>query len=362
MHPLFAIALALLALVALAVAHTRFWRWYLRPKTGPARVLFVSAADGFPLALGHHPPAGPRRYLEPVVLCHGLGANRYNLDFDDYSVARRLAERGFHAFVLELRGAGRSAAPERQAAPFTFDDYALFDAPAALREACALAAAPRGFWVGHSMGGMIGYVLGQTAAAEQLAGLVAIASPITWPPWPYLKRVARLGLRLAELTWLDRTPIYTAIAPFVGFWYPRGADLIAHPGNIDGAVARRLVAHNTAWILPGVMRQFAGWIEGDRFVSADGARDYRAGLSQFRAPALLVAGSVDRLAPPETVQAALDALGSADKSLILCGRAQGFSTDYGHGDLVFGRRAPHEVVPRLLDWIERRATPVGEGA
>ena len=362
MHTLLWTAAVLVGVFALAWAHTAFWGWYLRPRSGPDETFFVTTVDGVRIAIGHHNPRPTRRYAEPVILCHGLGANRLNLDFDEYSLARRLSERGYEVFVVEVRGIGLSPASRKEKAGFTFDDFALKDAPAALAEALARAGARRAFWVGHSMGGMIGYVLGQGIHATQLAGLVAIASPTTWSRQTYLLPIVRFARWLARMTWLDRQSVYIAVAPLAGHVQPRITRLIARTENIDGHVARRLVAHNTAPIHPGVMLQFAGWIEQDRFCSIDGRVDYRAGLSHFAAPVLLIAGTDDRMAPPGAVEDVFQAMGSQDKNLLLFGRQHGHSSDYGHGDLVFGRRAPDEIFPALMGWLEKRATPASPEA
>src|SRR3954470_21859465 len=104
----------------------------------------AATADGAHVALGRYHPRGQRRFAEPVVLCHGLGANRYDLDFDErYSLARHLAGRGFEAWVLELRGRGHASPPGR----YNFDAQAEHDVRAALKTVLAAGAA-RALWVG----------------------------------------------------------------------------------------------------------------------------------------------------------------------------------------------------------------------
>jgi len=344
------------ATVVLAWAHARFWRWYFRARTGPSAQIEFRAADGIPLVMGYHPAAGPRRYLEPIVLCHGLAANRFNLDFDDYSLARYLAARGFEAFVLELRGIGLSRTSRREKSRWTFDDFALRDGPSAVKEALTRTGAERAFWIGHSMGGMIAYVLGQTNTASSLAGVVAIGSPTTWSRQGYLKPLARIGRALANLAWLDRSFIYASLAPFAGRWHPKAARLMTEPGNIAGPVTRRLVANTFEAVHPGVLRQFAMWIDEDRFCSVDRSVDYRAGLKRFTPPVLLIAGDADRMAPPGALSDVYDAVASQDKALMVFGRASGHASAYGHGDLIFARAAPSEVFPRVAEWVEQHAT------
>ena len=72
--------------------------------------------DGWTLALYRYPPIGHwRENQPPVFLCHGLGANRFNLDAPGkLSLAKWLSEKGFDAWVVELRGAGKSSRPTRK--------------------------------------------------------------------------------------------------------------------------------------------------------------------------------------------------------------------------------------------------------
>ena len=76
-------------------------------------------------------------------------------------------------------------------------------------------------------------------------------------------------------------------------------------------------------------------------------------LDRVRSPLLVVAGSQDLLTPLDDVRVAFDRAGAKVKELLVCGREQGFSADYGHVDLVFGKKAPDEIFPRILDWFAR---------
>ena len=105
----------------------------------PPEVIYAPTEDGWRLALIHWRGAGPghgplRRY--PVLMVHGLGSNRLNLDLDErYSIAQAAARRGFDAYVLELRGAGLSRAPhgeDRSRFQWGFSDYRERDLPAAI--------------------------------------------------------------------------------------------------------------------------------------------------------------------------------------------------------------------------------------
>src|SRR5579859_6558111 len=85
-------ALALLAYAGFLAA-----RYFFVPRF-PDEIHFASASDGWRLAVVRYRPApanGTPVRPSPVLLIHGLGANRYNLDLtDELSLARFLAARG----------------------------------------------------------------------------------------------------------------------------------------------------------------------------------------------------------------------------------------------------------------------------
>lgn len=58
------------------------------------------------------------------------------------------------------------------------------------------------------------------------------------------------------------------------------------------------------------------------------------------------------LDPAEGCRELYDAVGSADKQWVLLGRAEGFSHDYGHLEMIIGHDAQDEVWPRIAAWIE----------
>ena len=106
-----------------------------------------------------------------------------------------------------------------------------------------------------------------------------------------------------------------------------------------------------------VVRQFARWITTHAFTSYDGSFDYQAPLSTVRQPFTLLAGSRDLLAPPLAVAQAQEHLGGPVK-FIVAGRAHGFSEDYGHADLMLGRRAPDEIFPLVETFLPAHASRV----
>jgi pimeloyl-ACP methyl ester carboxylesterase len=82
---------------------------------------------------------------------------------------------------------------------------------------------------------------------------------------------------------------------------------------------------------------------------------YEDHYDRIKAPLLLIAGSRDLLAPPAAVEWVRSRAGSQDIEFVLASRATGFSADYGHGDLVLGERAPEEIFPLVVRWLEAHA-------
>ncbi|WP_050726059.1 alpha/beta fold hydrolase [Vulgatibacter incomptus] len=355
---------ASLALVLLGWAHHWFWRGYLSPKDVPDEVHTVRTADGWRIGIRRYLPKGDKRYAEPVVLCHGLGANHYNLDWDPpYGLAQALAAEGRDCWVVSLRGhdgSDRPTAFNPLRWGFSFDDYLRFDVPAVLDHVTASTSVPKVQWVGHSMGGMLAYALGGGPYERILAGgVVAVASPSSFSNQPYLRSVARLGKWLARSSRVPQRFVTHMIAPFMGHFNLPFSEIAIAPQSMDGRLVRRLQAWAFEDISAGVARQFDDWVSNDAFRSLDKSQDYRSAMGAFTAPVLVMGGSSDKMAPPRCMEDAHRRLGSADKTLVILGKELGASFDYGHGDLMLGRAAPGEVYPQIARWLEARATRVG---
>ena len=335
----------------------------LRLPFAPDEMHWAKTDDGWLLPLGRYLPRGPRAAREPVILCHGMGANRYNLDLNErYSVARYLASRGFECFVVELRGSGitrRESKGPRYG--FLFDDYVRLDLPALIAKAREIAKAERVLWVGHSKGGIVMYAYCSQRPRPELAGVVAIGSPAAFPHFTGVRRAAlsRAHGMLLMQDGLRTEMLMRWLAPLGGHGLIRLRFMASH-ANIDPQVTGYAMANLLGNISTGVLKQFARWIGTGTFKSWDDRDDYRAGLSTSRVPFQLIAGSVDVLVAPAAVEAARDAMTAArdagEVEYLLAGLATGFKADYGHGDLVLGRHAPEEIFPHIEAWLRRRGT------
>ena len=357
MHALLWILAAIAALTVAAVAHFAFWGWIYRVRPDSDALLTATCSDGWRLAVARFRPAASSN-RPPVILCHGLGANRLNLCLPGaHSLAGFLRARGHEVFAVDLRGCGDSSkAPPHRARTWDFDDHVLRDAPAALELVLRETGQPRAFWVGHSMGGMIGLALAEGVHREKLAGVAALGSPTRWQfHRPVLGRLLSLSLALtwgkvSHSRWMVRV-----IAPYLGFFPLPLGDMAINPQNIALPLYRRVAYSVLADSSRAMLRQFASWFRRRAWDLRSPPTDLRAGLAQIQCPVLLVGGTLDVLAPPQAMEGTLEDLGSADKTMVLFGKARGDAQDYGHGDLIFGRCAPVEIFPEVARWIDSHA-------
>jgi pimeloyl-ACP methyl ester carboxylesterase len=317
----------------------------------------ATTRDGWRLAVHHHPP---RRggHATPVVLCHGMGSNRFNMDGPGRTnLARHLHRSGYDVWVLELRGAGRSRRQIR-IPPATFEDHVQHDVPAALHLVRELTGQSQILWVGHSLGGMVAYAALMTPAAEAFAGLVTLGSPgmtdvghESIDRWIQLRRL----LRLAPARIPTRTAAQLA-APFAGLIVSTVPSLVRdwlwHPDNLDLDVIRFMMRHGVEDLPRSLLVEFARWYEARRMSDRYEIFRFDDHLERIRVPILVIAGARDRLTPPADLERLVDRVGSSDKTFWVAGHVSGLSHEYSHVDLVLGRHAPDEIYPVVTEWLD----------
>lgn len=287
----------------------------------------------------------------PMLLVHGMRDLAWSLD----PIAQAFRDR-FHVVALDLRGHGdsRKAPKGKKRSKNDFDAYVRLDAPAAVAYVRQQARAQSVAWVGHSMGGMIGYgYLGR--GGEGVEALVTIASGSTVKQSGLVYAVANLSAVTAILPQVHTRAIGRTNAAVFGGWVAFHLDnFIYNRENLSPRERKLLAGTALENLSRGETRQFRRWVKQKTFVSKDGKDDYAANLSRVEAPALLVSGTVDLVVPPSNVQHALVRLGSSDKTHRTVGLSEGDDWDFGHVDLVSGRRAAATVFPIVSDWLATR--------
>ena len=349
------LALWALALIGLYVAVGALWARYYHAELDVDEVHYATTSDGWKVALHRYLPSSREENRRPIVLCHGLGANRHNFDLGrGPSLARYLRERGHDVWVLELRGAGCSSRPRwfnGRRYTWNFDDFIERDIPAALDLVRRKTGIGQVNWVGHSMGGLVMYAFLQEQGHEAIASAVAVSSPGLFRTLGPIRPIHRLLKALLVFPAIHFEGLARGVAPLAG----RSRFVLHMSGNnpetLKGLSVRLIMANLATDIPRPLPRQFVDWGESGDIRTADRRRSYRDGFGRARTPMLFLAGSIDALAPPASVRYAYDRVGSEEKEFRELGRTHGDSVDYGHGDILLGSHAEEEVFPVIEAWL-----------
>ncbi|HZI93214.1 MAG TPA: alpha/beta fold hydrolase [Patescibacteria group bacterium] len=352
-----AIVLAVIALFAIA------WRM-IRPRyllaTPADEIHFAATLDGWDLALYRYRPQSLVAGREPIVLCHGMLSNRFNVDLDEeVSLARFLRQRGFDAWVMELRGHGGSRRSKERATStpgsgvrgrfdWNIDDYIQRDLAAVIDHVRRATGADQVHWFGHSMGGMILY------GACALPGTTrSIRSAVlTDAPASFATLRARVPLGRAYARLFPAVPPALVI-PILGPLVWLLPDLM---GPRYGIRDRKLMVSLLAnaiipWGSSRALLQFCDMLESGRFRSDGGGVDYEQGASRMDFP-LLVLSSARKMLDERSILFGYEKSIAADKRYVRLSRAEGYSTDYTHSNLLLSASSPREVFPLIAQWYE----------
>lgn len=323
----------------------------------------VHTADGYRLTLFRSPPKGPRRVdpdARPVLLLPGAGANRFTFGLRaERSLAALLNARGVDVWLAELRGA-RTSAPVRHGPLHARPAVSLclkleHDLPALVEAVRGATGARRVDLVGHSLGGLLAMLAAGGPLADVIGRVVTISAPGTFKgfvggdePGLVLRGVARGVEALAG--GLDKV----IVAPFARTRgpIPHLVSFQRHflPGALDAADRRLYLDHCVEDLPGGDLAQLARWVRRGRLEDRHG-RLLEHHLAAVRAPVLAVASPRDRIIPEALVRAGVDALGTADKRLMLVGREHGHRRDYAHADILLAPSAVADVLEPLAAWL-----------
>jgi pimeloyl-ACP methyl ester carboxylesterase len=353
-------------------------------------------SDGWMLHLSHYLPAQMNVSRYPVILCHGLAANKNSCDYgapgssdwERYSLAAYLVQppvkagMAFDVWVPELRGNGEQPSFDPRKHPekyrWTVDDYIDKDVPAIIR--CIQGwyqekkqEIPPVFWVGKSMGGMIAYAYGETKAGQKnLKGVVTLGSPVVF---------GKTGVLLEFLSRV--TPRNVSIPIRIADLLEKSGELAMHfmdmgvnPENVDPEVLRNYMRIGFSTVLSSkVLSQFSLFFKHttfcryprypwmyDFFGRVPGLTNvftpysYTENLYRFTAPLLLIAGGLDKLAPKTDMAYVQEHVGSTDVTYLEFSKEAGYQADYGHLDLNLGFHTRDEVYPAIYNWLVHQAT------
>jgi len=326
---------------------------------GEPETLYIHTDDDWRLAL-HHWPQAPVTRRHPVLMVHGFGANRLTFDFDKrYSLARALRRQGFAVYILELRGAGFSQAPggrDRTRFQWGFHEYSTYDVPAAIAAVLERSGVDALHGVGHSMGGMLMYAQGVRRTGV-LRSIISVGSPLISDLNLGIreKRLLQLATSIAPSSVQRRVPLRRLVGA-AGIFIPltsRLADgLFLNSDNTEAEVLARYIKDGITDVpLQLVMEMTRHMAHGKRAKGDTSPYAYEERLAEIDVPVLAFGGAADRVAPAASVRAAVARLAPPYLAYRELAERFGDVADYGHMDLILGRRAPEEVFPLILDFL-----------
>ena len=309
----------------------------------------VTTEDGWTITLFRHKPVGGGG--EPVLLCHGAFANRLNLVMpEDRGIAYTLTEAGYDCWAIEYRGSETGQPPEGVAkADGTFDDYLLYDLPAAIDYIREHTGHPKVHWVGHSMGGMLFYAFDQVFGSDALASATTLGAPIGFLG----TRVRRVRYLLALhqfMPWLF-IDLVRAVIPIIRPVRLSLPFLPVNPHNIDPALPTRHLYRMLGYMNNRVIRELHDIAVTREWRMDGGELDVTAGLPYLETPLFVILGVRDPFVPVTEGEAFYQSIYNPDKRFLVLSKVNGHSADYNHVDLSMSPSCRFEVGAAIVEWI-----------
>lgn len=309
---------------------------FVRADQPPLTRLRYRTDDGWGADLFHLPPI-PGASAEPVVLAHGLGGTHRDFALEaGRGLAVALREAGFSVYLFEHRG-DPCAVPPADAQPFSIDDLATRDLPAAIDRVVEHSGYPRVAWVGHGLGAQL-YCLARAHGAEdRIAAASLLGCAVRFDSPASTLRTAGAVAALLPRGWvLPTRRMQQFLTPFVA----DGGD-VASPGT-EGSRARGRMRHASGDLHGGIVRQLARWISEGALTDASGRLDVlaalRPGLAQVVIP------SEDPACPPGASDPLVERLRAE------CVR---LPPGWGHLDPLLADAAPEQVFAPVAAFLDR---------
>ncbi|MEZ5170538.1 MAG: alpha/beta hydrolase [Acidimicrobiia bacterium] len=350
-----ALGLGSVAVAAGALATVRLSRFYhdLSFETAEDERIVAETDDGWQLSLFRYAAKGRARPF-PVVAGHGFAGSHLIWDLTaQTSLARFLADAGFDVYTVDIRGRGdsRPVGGSVADAQWSFDDIVHHDLPTAVAEACTRSGSEQAFWIGLEMSGQALYAAAISGTTDGLRGGITCGAPAVTPSSarvpgvsapPRSRRNGRIPFRAGS----------RAAGPLLALTRSRQLESSFRPGNSDPVAVGRYLYNGVPDESEVLADQFTDWVDHGTMRSLDGATVWSERLDEVTLPVLVMAGAHDLQRPAEAVRATFDRLGSSDRTYVEAGTDGGFSVDYGHDDLVAGRRSRAEIFPRISAWLD----------
>ena len=201
---------------------------------------------------------------------------------------------------------------------------------------------------------MFGYL--ETEGQSDIAGFIPVGSMmfVQQPLTPGLKMIADQKPLLTASLLINTSMASQFRNITLGAMKSPIEDLLMKRENMENKVVFRFFNEAIDDTSPGVVAQFSNSIRLGKMVSSDGKFDYAGALGRINVPVLMLVGSADGFVSEGALKQAFDNVSSKDKAVTVFSQANGYSTDYGHCDLILGKDSEKEVYPVILNWLNQR--------
>lgn len=308
----------------------------------------------------------------PVILSHGLGVSSliFSIDTIRTNLLEYLCEAGYDVWLLDYRA---SIALPASAQPYTADDIARMDYPAAVEQVLRLTGAKSVQMVVHCFGSTT-FFMAMLAGLQGVRSAVCsqIATHVVVPPLLEVKS----GLHLPELLDALGVKSLTAYVDANANWQSRLYDKalqfypIEAEERCSSPVCRRItfmysmlyehdqlnqLTHTVLHEMFGeatmpAFEQLALMSRKGHIVAANGGNAYLPHLKRLAIPISFIHGEENACFLPESTQITYDLLRKKNGERLYTRRV---IPNYGHIDCIFGKDASRDVYPTILEHLNK---------
>lgn len=307
----------------------------------------------------------------PVILSPGFGTSAlaYTLDTTDTNFPEFLYERGYDVWVLDYRA---SPALPSASTPFTLDDIARYDYPAAVAKVREISGADSVQIMAHCVGSLT-MLMALGLGLQNVRS--AVASQVTLHPRGGTLNELRAGIYAGNI--LDALGVDTLTTEFDDdpSWVERLYDraLALYPSGdepCDRPFCRRVMfmygevydhdnlndpTHDHLEEAFGVanirtLTHITKILRADHAISWDGDHDYLDDVSGLQIPIAFIHGEHNRLFLPEGSELTYEFLRERNGPDLY---TRHVIAGYAHMDCFIGKDAAHDVYPLITEQFDR---------
>jgi pimeloyl-ACP methyl ester carboxylesterase len=326
--------------------HLRFWASYYQKRVIRGEQHSLLSTDGWRITL-EYLPAKTKGRKGSILCCPGLACNGRIFHLTtEWSFAEHLTHQGYDVWILHPRGTGPSERANIKADwQYGYADYVKDGIATA--EYLFERQKEKIFWVGHSMGGLIGYEI-STRASHAIQGLVTLGTPTNLA----LHNISRFHFTLFKwfcrglsISYLGK--LSTLIAPWAG-WVPAltPKPLYVNHDLLPPKDLRFFLAVALEDTPRQLITEFLQAIQGEGPLSEPDWIRYRWMLARLPVPLLAIVGTADGLAPL-AVTSIIQKWGPRKR--LTYKEVEGAA----HAELAIGKAAVDEVLPHIYEWLNQ---------